>query len=168
MIPTEKIPIASDFMRSNVHTISADMPLAEIITFLLMHEISNAPVVEAREGCQRLVGFISERDCLAGLTNESFFGSPAPMQTAGTLMRRHPICVAPETDLFALASIFVSHGYRHLPVTSGDELLGIVSRRDILRAVEKYYRKFVSQNSRERFPPDLHQLMNHRFLVSRK
>ena len=30
MIPTEKIPIASDFMRSNVHTISADMPLADI------------------------------------------------------------------------------------------------------------------------------------------
>ncbi len=167
MIPTQKIPTAVDFMRADVRTISADMSLADITKFLLKHEISNAPVVETKEGRTRLVGFISERDCLAGLTNESFFGSPAPNQTAATLMRRHPICVAPETDLFALASILITHGYRHLPVTKDDELLGIVSRRDILRAVEQHYRNLVTQTTHERFPPDVHQLMNHRFLVSR-
>ena len=82
-------------------------------------------------------------------------------------MRRHPVCVAPETDLFALASIFESHDYRHLPVTQDDYLLGIVIRRDVLRAVDKYYQLLVRQNSRERFPPDVHELINHRFLVSR-
>jgi CBS domain-containing protein len=167
MVPAKEMPVASDFMRANVYTISADMPLGDITSFLLKHEISNAPVVETVAGIQRLVGFVSERDCLAGLTNESFFGSPAPKQTAATLMRRHPICVAPETDLFALASIFISHGYRHLPVTKGDQLLGIVSRRDVLRAVEKYYRQLINQSTHEHFPPDVHLLINHRFLVSR-
>lgn len=163
----QKIPCASDFMQAHVHTIGPDMSLDDVSSFLLKHEISNAPVVESKQGRQRLIGFISERDCLAGLTNESFFGSPAPKQTAGTLMRRHPVCVAPETDLFALASIFESHDYRHLPVTQDDYLLGIVSRRDVLRAVDKYYRELVRQNTSERFPPDLHELINHRFLVSR-
>ncbi len=167
MNSTENIPCASDFMRVQVHTINADMSLDDVTSYLLKHEISNAPVVENRGGRQRLIGFISERDCLVGLTNESFFGSPAPKQTAGTLMRRHPVCVAPETDLFALASIFESHDYRHLPVTQDDYLLGIVSRRDVLRAVDKYYQLLVRQNSRERFPPDVHELINHRFLVSR-
>lgn len=167
MLPAEDLPVASDFMRTNVHTIHSEMPLADITNFLLKHEISNAPVVETTQGFQKLIGFVSERDCLAGLTNESFFGAPAPQQTAATLMRRHPICVGPETDLFALASIFISHGYRHLPVTEGDQLLGIVSRRDILRAVEKYYRQLVSQSAQEHFPPDLHLLINHRFLASR-
>jgi hypothetical protein len=77
MFTAEKIPLASDFMRTKVHTISPEMPLDEIIQFLLKHEISNAPVVERQaEGHPRLVGFISERDCLSGLTQESFFGSP--------------------------------------------------------------------------------------------
>jgi len=167
MLPPEKVPFAEDVMQTKVHTIHPDMPLDEIIMFLLKHEISNAPVVIPQAGRPRLVGFISERDCLAGLANESFFGSPAPKQTAATLMRKHPICVAPETELFALASIFISHDYRHLPVTRDDELLGIISRRDILRAVEKHYCSVVSKYTSEHFPPDAHLLMNHRFLVSR-
>ncbi len=163
----ERIPLAADFMRTQVHTIHPDMPLDEIVKFLLKHEISNAPVVIPQAGRSRLVGFISERDCLAGLTNESFFGSPAPKQTATTLMRKHPVCVAPETELFALASIFISHDYRHLPVTRDDELLGIISRRDILRALEKHYCSVLNKHTSEHFPPDAHLLMNHRFLLSR-
>ncbi len=167
MQTTERIPIASDFMRTSLHTVNPDMPLGEIIKFLLNHGISNAPVVVTDDGRRRLVGFISERDCLAGLSNESFFGSPAPNQTAATLMRKHPVCVSPETELFALASIFISHDYRHLPVTKDDELVGMISRRDILTALEKYYRKVVNKQTLDHFPPDLHLLMNHRFLVSR-
>jgi CBS domain-containing protein len=168
MPTSEEIPLAADFMCTKVHTICPEMPLDEIIQFLLKHEISNAPVVEHQTGGHpRLVGFISERDCLSGLTQESFFGSPAPKQTASTLMRKHPICVAPETELFALASIFISHDYRHLPVTRGDELLGIISRRDVLQAAEKHYRRVAGKSTAEHFPPDPHLIMNHRFLVSR-
>lgn len=166
MIPTENPPVASDFMNRRVHVVGPDMTLREVTQFLLKHEVSNAPVVDQRDGNRRLVGFISERDCLAGLSNESFFGNPAPAQTAETLMRKHPMCVSPDTDLFALASIFVSHGYRHLPVTNDQELLGIVSRRDILQALDSYYSKYVDESTRDRFPPDLKQLMYHRFLVS--
>ena len=167
MIPNEVIPCALDVMSTKVHTIGSDMPLADITAFLLKHCISNAPVVDIDAGHKRLIGFISERDCLAGLTNESFFGSPAPKQTAATLMRKHPVCVAQETDLFALASILVSHGFRHLPVTRDGELLGVVSRRDILRAVEEYYRNLVLQTNLQHAPIDVHEVMNHRFLVSR-
>ncbi len=166
MTESKVSPHARDFMKTHVQTVVPDMSLDQVVHFLLNHKVSNAPVVEVVDGRKRLVGFISERDCLAVLSDESFFGSPSPPQTAGTIMRKHPICVSADTELFALASIFVHHGYRHLPVTEGDTLLGIVSRRDILRALNEFYGQTYRESVRHRFRPDAKQLIHHRFLVS--
>ncbi|MCA9051617.1 MAG: CBS domain-containing protein [Planctomycetaceae bacterium] len=167
MIPFEELPRASQFMHSAVHTVTPNMSLAEVIDFLLKHKVSNAPVVEASADGVKLVGFISERDCLMVLSNESFFGNPAPHHTAGSIMRKHPICVSPETELFALASIFVSHDYRHLPVTEQGRLAGIVSRRDVLKAVHEYYAKVTDENRRRSLVPDPKLVTSHRFVVAR-
>ena len=108
----------------------------------------------------------AERDCLEHLSNEAFYGSPMPPQTAGTVMRKHPVCVAPDTELFTLVSIFVHHGYRHLPVVEDGHLLGLVSRRDILKALESYYSSATREHDREHFPPNPKEIMHHRFLMS--
>ncbi|REJ92476.1 MAG: CBS domain-containing protein [Planctomycetota bacterium] len=161
-----KPPAASDFMNCHVHLVSPDMSLGDVIQFLIRHEISNAPVVETDNGRNKLVGFISERDCLAVLAGVSYFGSPSPPQTVRTIMRLHPVCVSPQTELFTLASIFVNHGFRHLPVVEDEALLGIVSRRDILRAMDEYYRETQGEQShRKFFRPDLHEIANHRFIT---
>lgn len=166
--PSEKsaIPTAADFMNRHVQTVPMDLSLAEVIQFLLKHEISNAPVIDSSRPGRHLVGFVSERDCLAFLANETFFGSPAPPQRAETMMRRHPVCVSPDTEMFALASIFVNHGYRHLPVTEEGELLGIVSRRDVLQAMDLYYRSACHSAEEQHIHRDLTQIVNHRFLVT--
>jgi CBS domain-containing protein len=160
-------PTARDFMTTHVHTVGAEMDLAEVAAFLLQHKISNVPVVRSDGGKRILVGFISEGDCLEHLANEMFYGNPSPRQTAETIMKRHPVCVAPDADIFALTSIFTNHRYRHLPVVEEQALLGIVSRRDILKAVDRYYREWIGTRQRERFPVDLHEIMNHRFLAGR-
>jgi CBS domain-containing protein len=158
-------PQAQDFMTRHVQTVTPDMPLGELVHFLKRHHVSNAPVVEATpDGRELLVGFISEGDCLAQLANEVFFGNPAQPQTVRTMMRRHPVCVEPETDIFTLASIFVNHRYRHLPVVQEGRLLGIVSRRDILQALDAYYREAIQERTLDRFPPDLHEIINLRFV----
>lgn len=163
---TVPAPTAQDFMNGHVRTIEADMHLVDVVAFLLKHELSNAPVVK-KDGNNRLLqGFVSEGDCLEFLANELFYGSPSPPQTAETIMKRHPTCVSPETDIFTLTSIFMSHRYRHLPVVQDQHLLGIVSRRDILKALDEYYRDWTRTRDRERFPVDLHKIMNHRFLVT--
>lgn len=162
-------PQARDFMNRHVHTISADASLAEIVRFLERHKISNAPVVEQDEGGHPiLVGFLSEGDCLEYLSNEVFFGSPFQAQTARTMMKRHPVCVEPETDIFSLASIFVSHRYRHLPVVEGAHLVGIVSRRDILKALDESYRKEQEGRTLKKSPRDLREVINLRFVADEK
>jgi len=153
-------------MQTKVHTVTPDMTLQEVIRFLLDHRVSNVPVVENVDGRKHLLGFLSERDCLAALSDESYFGVPSPQQTAGTLMRRHPVCVAPETDAFSLSSILVSHGFRHLPVTVGEQLLGIVSRRDVMKALDAYYRDRARESNRKHSRPDLTKIVNQRFLIS--
>lgn len=159
-------PIARDFMQPHVFTVTPDTPLAEVIQSLLKHKTSNAPVIQEQNGRKILVGFVSERDCLAALSREAFYGARlAGQETAQTLMRAHPVCVAPETDLFALTSTFVNHGFRHLPVVDHEELVGIVSRRDILAAMDKYYNQCLKAEHDDRFPPDLHELRNLRFIM---
>ena len=164
MTDTERIPQAEDFMHRDVKTVSPGDRLEDVTNYLIKHKISNAPVVETGDdGKRKLVGFLTEEDCLEHLSNELFHGRTEQAKTARMIMKTHPICVAPDTDLFALASIFVSHGYRHLPVAQDDQLLGIVSRRDILRAIDTYYREWEIRSELEHFPPDFSQIVNLRF-----
>ena len=161
-----RIPQAEDFMTRKVHTVGPDEPMAEVANLLVTHKLSSVPVVvhEESSGRNSLVGIVSEQDCLEHLSNELFHGRTEQARCAKHIMTAHPVCVSPETDLFALTSIFVSHGYRHLPVVEDHLLLGIVSRRDILRAIDAYYREWVLKTEMEHFPPDFSEIINLRFL----
>lgn len=161
------LPHAKDFMTSHVGIVTPDMSLLEVIRFLLKHEISNAPVVDIRDEKHFLVGFISERDCMSALSNEIFFGNPSPAQCAKTIMSSHPICISPDTELFAIVSIFTSHNVRHLPVVQDGVLMGIVSRRDILKAMESFYEHLVHESDHDRQLRDTTQIMNLRFTIDR-
>jgi len=165
MTQPKATPLARDYMNRHVQALTPEMTLEEVVSFLLGRGLSSAPVVDQRDGQRMLVGFISEHDCLDHLSNEIFYGA-SPRQTAGTIMRRHPMCVAPETELFTLASIFVAHGMRHLPVVQAGELLGVVSRRDILAAMEAYYRDLLQVQEHDRRPLDLREIINQRFVVA--
>lgn len=166
MTETTRIPQAEDFMTRHVQTVGPEDSLADVANMLITHKLSNVPVVveEESSGRKSLVGIVSEQDCLEHLSNELFHGRTEQAKCAKHFMTAHPVCVAPQTDLFALTSIFVSHGYRHLPVVDQHFLLGIVSRRDILRAIDAYYREWVIKTDMEHFPPDFSEIMNLRYL----
>jgi acetoin utilization protein AcuB len=57
----------------------------------------------------------------------------------GMWMTRHPVVIAPDTRLAGAAQLMVDNRIRRLPVTyhrgDGMQLLGIISRTDIYRAV---------------------------------
>jgi CBS domain-containing protein len=72
MTKLDSPPKVSDFMCSHVQTVTADMTLESVVQYLLKHQLSNVPVVlPDPSGKPKLLGFISERDCLAALTQES-------------------------------------------------------------------------------------------------
>ena len=62
------------------------------------------------------------------MSNELFYGSPSQQQTAATIMRKHPVCVAPETELFTLIP---------LEMVSSDDLVVLPGTEKTWQIVQK-------------------------------
>jgi CBS domain-containing protein len=116
-----------------VVTLRPDETAAQAAETLLHHAISGAPVL-GPDG--RLVGLLSEFDCLHAVAAAGYeMDGHDEAQKVADLMSRECQTVSPDLDLFGLAHEFVRLGVRRLPVVEGDRLVGLVSRRDVLRAV---------------------------------
>lgn len=157
-------PVVADFMTTELVTVTADMGLPEAVELLLDKKVSNAPVVKHGRRGSKLLGLLTERDCLKFLTGEIFYGDPNI--TVESMMKHIPVCVSPETDVFTVSSIFIQQGYRHLPVVRKTLLLGVVSRRDVLRGLNDFCKLQQRKHSSELRTPDLKKiLMNRRLLI---
>ncbi len=125
----------ADYMSRRLITLSPDMSVNEAIRLLLEHSISGAPVLE--NGA--LIGVFSESDCLKGAIQASYhetgIGSVAEYMTASvqTIDADHSVLEA--------ADIFLRDRRRRLPVLEQGKLVGQISRRDILRAMDDFARK---------------------------
>lgn len=123
------VPVVRDFMATKLVTLRPEMSIHDAIAVLLKHHISGAPVVDAG---QRLVGILSEKDCLRVVASGAFHTSAAGM--VEEYMSREVQTVDPETDVFRVADMFLSRSFRRLPVVENGRLIGQVSRRDVLNA----------------------------------
>ena len=124
-------PTVSEFMATELYTLGPETDIRQAVDFLLEHRISGAPVIDAAGA---LVGVISEQDCLrllaAGANHERVAG------TVAMYMTKDPMVVSSDMDVYFAAGLFLSKPYRRFPVVDGDKLVGQVSRRDILRAIQ--------------------------------
>jgi CBS domain-containing protein len=114
-----------DVMNVDILTISADATVEEAIRHLVRNHISGMPVVD-EEGC--LVGIVSEFQLL-----ETLFSPEIRHMPVGNVMTRDVLTVAPNTMLSDATSLMVAHRIRRLPVVENGKIVGIISRRDLLR-----------------------------------
>ncbi len=94
---------------------------------LIENGIGSLAVVDGRE----LAGIFTERD----LVRATAEGIDPHEATVREWMTTAPDTIGPEVDVDEAAAWLLEMGYRHLPVMEGDELLGIVSIRDLLWAI---------------------------------
>ena len=83
----------------------------------------------------RLVGvpvflwaILTERDVMKAVAAGSDGSAPV-----ADWMTRHPETIEPEDSTDHAASLMIHGGFRHLPVVLGDEVVGIVSIRDLMK-----------------------------------
>ena len=120
---------ASDVMTKELITLQPETTAEEAIQILLEHKISGAPVVDP---IGHLVGIVSEYQLLAVIYDDGYKSQPVK-----DLMTREVLTVEDSTYLTTIANLFIVHRIRRLPVLNGGELVGQISRRDIIRyAVE--------------------------------
>ena len=99
---------------------------------VLKHGLSGAPVVDDNS---RLIGFLSEKDCLKAALDASYFRREEG--TVQDFMSRDVTSISGDASLIDAIQLFLSKHYRCLPVCEGSRLVGQISRRDILRGLEK-------------------------------
>ena len=123
---------AADIMTKKVVTLSSDTDVYAAMRTLLKKKISGAPVVD---GDGAIVGVLSEKDCLKVVTAEAFDGVPKGM--VASYMTRTVETIEPSASIFDVVNRFLQNHFRRLPVVDRDgRLLGQVSRRDVLAAIE--------------------------------
>jgi CBS-domain-containing membrane protein len=134
---------AKDLMTSPVATVHPQTPAKEAARLLTVHGYTALPVVDG-EG--DLLGVVTEADLIrnrilpdprALIDDES----PPPAEPAaplvGAVMTANPVTVAPTTDAVAITHVMLDRHLRALPVVDGDRLVGIVTRRDVLRTIAR-------------------------------
>jgi CBS domain-containing protein len=142
---------AQDIMSTAVISVAPDTPVKEIAALLFEKRISGVPVLD--EG--RLVGLVSEGDLLRrhelGTDRPGRSGSwwlrlfsadqtaldyvKTHAQGARDIMTRDVVTVSAETTLPEIATLLESHGIKRVPVMRGAELVGIVSRANLVQAL---------------------------------
>jgi CBS domain-containing protein len=143
------MPKVQELMTTAVITVAPSTPLKQVVATMLDRGISATPVVD-RDGT--LAGIVTEADLVAKEAYAPAHAGPASMlaayfrgidpqwvrkadgRTAADVMTRSVVTVAPSDSVALAARRMLSAGVKRLVVVDGaNAVLGIVSRRDLLR-----------------------------------
>jgi len=123
---------AEDYMVKELVTVRPETDAYDAIGLLLKHRISGMPVVDE---AGNLVGILSERDCLKTLLEAQYHNLPTAL--VKDLMSTETTTITPDTDILKVADLFLNERFRRLPVVDKGRLVGQISRRDVLRAIQE-------------------------------
>lgn len=129
---TPPMPAVADFMTSTVHTVSPDAEVTAAVSVLTRYACSGAPVVDAMG---RIVGVLTHEGCMRALSGAVFNGEEAGH--VETAMALDFVVVESTADLFSVVSMFSNDGARRILVVDNGKLVGIVTRTNTLKALEK-------------------------------
>ena len=126
--------LVKDHMTKNPVTLAPEMNIREAVHLLIRNDISGAPVLDEHG---RLVGVLTERDCMRVTMQADYYGEPGGL--VKEFMSGNPQWVGPEQSVLTLAELFINGRFHRYPVVDNGRLVGIISRRDVMRAMGQYY-----------------------------
>lgn len=139
-----------DFMTSNVVSCTTDQTVEEAAKLMMNNGFSVVPVVEN----DQLVGILTESDFVgkeydvphALASIKQLFGqvfyfkdvekiySDAKSKKLSEIMTKNPTTVSSEHGLTDVVNTMISKGFKRLPVVDDNKLVGIITRKDLLKA----------------------------------
>ena len=131
---TIRYETVSEYMTTEVITFSPDQDIRDVIEIIISNKISGAPVLNDKK---ELVGIISEKDCLRVIYDEKYHNLPPNKEEVLNYMSKKVVTVDESLDVAEAANLFLNSNFRRYPVVRNGKMIGLVSRRDILRASKK-------------------------------
>ncbi|MCP5407745.1 MAG: CBS domain-containing protein [Chromatiaceae bacterium] len=140
--------LVKKIMTGSPRTVTPETGLLEVVSLMCLYRFSGLPVMDGG----KMVGFIAEKDVLHKLfpTLEDMIadglGSVDFDRMMGKyidvvnlkvkdLMISNVISVSPEDHILKAASTMVRNRFRRIPVTDGEELVGMISLGDVHKAL---------------------------------
>ena len=141
---------ARDIMSTKVVTVSPSTSVRDVAGLMIEKHVSGLPVINDNG---TLVGMVSEGDLLrrpeigtekhrrrwvsffSGVDSQAREFTKSHALRASDVMTKQVIHVSEETPLGDVVALMEKHNIKRLPVLSDGELVGIVSRADLLRAL---------------------------------
>jgi len=120
--------VAKDIMNKIVTAAKKNTIGRDLVIKLLSGMYSGLPVVDNKG---KVVGVVSEFDLLKAIRN----GKALEQVKAEDIMSKNPICVSENTPVEDVIDLMIKHNIIRVPVVRNDNLVGVISRCDILSSI---------------------------------
>lgn len=135
--------LAKDLMTSKVVTVGTGNSIWHAAQKMLEHDVSGLPVID---DSGRLAGMLTQGDLLHRFELGTETAPVAPEERLDAYVKAHSwnvgdvmtatvISVEEETPIHAVATLMDRHRIRRMPVVREGKLVGIISRKDLLRVI---------------------------------
>ena len=120
------MPSVDRHMSRDLLTVEAGVPVVAVAQRMVDRNVGAVLVLEKG----RLAGIMTERDLMRavarGLSDDT---------VVSECMTADPETIAPDDTIEHAAVLMIHGGYRHLPVVDGDDVVGVISIRDLVQVV---------------------------------
>jgi CBS domain-containing protein len=153
---------AKDVMTSPVTTISAGATVRDAAKLLINAQVSALPVVDRRNA---MAGIVSEVDLIRRVVGESndptqlhaHLGDPDSQEVlslaVSDIMTRDVVTATEETSLEDVATLMLERQTKRIPIVRESEVVGIVSRIDLVKAMLSHARPATAASPPPSPPP---------------
>ena len=125
--------IARDIMTTQVMTVQPTTTIKEAMKLLVGIEISGLIVTDQDAN---ILGVVTERDLMVAF--DFLQEIKAPIRD---YMNTHIVSVTEETPVEEISKLLVQGDIRRVPVVKDNKVIGVISRRDILKCILKTHDK---------------------------
>ena len=144
---------AREIMTRNVVTVKKDQPISDLSKLFIENHFNGVPVLD---DAGKVIGVVTQSnlieqnknlhiptvialfDAVLFFESEKKFESDVKKLTGSKIediYHKKPITVSPDTDLSEITTIMAEKDVHTLPVLEDDKLVGIIGKKDIIRAL---------------------------------
>ncbi|MFM2476729.1 CBS domain-containing protein [Celerinatantimonas sp. MCCC 1A17872] len=122
--------LVRDYMLPQPVIFHPHQPLTEVVHELMRHNQIGGPVCDEQ---LHVVGWISEQDCVRRLLDDTYHCESVSL--VDDVMREDVLTVDPQMSIVELAQMITGQKPKMYPVVEQGKLLGIITRREVLKAI---------------------------------
>ncbi len=133
----KELPTVAEVMDTDFMKFSADTTVQEAVNTLERESLFGACIVEKGD---KLIGIFSEKQCLRLFRDKMLGNLSKPIEevTVKEIMYPEFDTISSDKCIVDVAQVFLTSEFRRMPVVDAGRLVGQITRRDIVKAIQDF------------------------------